>query len=172
MAAHSLLNGGFQMPEPAGFPLDCRLLAFRDRYVLRQHALIHRTARLAARRRNCRGTRGSSSPRQESNLYLTLRRRVHYPLCYEEPGAYCSRCLANAPIGRLAVAAKQTCRHLRGDAGSERRSKFAHVSIRASVARGRIALLRSSATAAAAQSARFAATPCPTFMRTHNHAVS
>ena len=23
-------------------------------------------------------------PRQESNLYRTLRRRVHYPLCYEE----------------------------------------------------------------------------------------
>ena len=33
------------------------------------------------------------SPRQESNLYPTLRRRVHYPLCYEEWGAYCSRCL-------------------------------------------------------------------------------
>jgi hypothetical protein len=24
------------------------------------------------------------SPRQESNLDLTLRRRVHYPLCYGE----------------------------------------------------------------------------------------
>ncbi|SBT10297.1 hypothetical protein PROAA_400008 [Candidatus Propionivibrio aalborgensis] len=27
-------------------------------------------------------------PRRESNPYLTLRRRVHYPLCYEEIGAY------------------------------------------------------------------------------------
>ena len=31
-----------------------------------------------------------SPPRQESNLYRTLRRRVHYPLCYEEIGAYSS----------------------------------------------------------------------------------
>ena len=29
---------------------------------------------------------GKKSPRQESNLYPTLRRRVHYPLCYEEEG--------------------------------------------------------------------------------------
>ena len=36
------------------------------------------------------------SRRQESNLYLTLRRRVHYPLCYGEVGAYFSAmgCLA------------------------------------------------------------------------------
>ncbi|SBT09780.1 hypothetical protein ACCAA_770011 [Candidatus Accumulibacter aalborgensis] len=40
----------------------------------------------------------SGSPRQESNLYPTLRRRVHYPLCYEEQGPYCSRCLPIAPI--------------------------------------------------------------------------
>jgi hypothetical protein len=40
------------------------------------------------------------SPRQESNLYPTLRRRVHCPLCYEESGAYCSRCPGIAPIRR------------------------------------------------------------------------
>jgi hypothetical protein len=39
------------------------------------------------------------SPRQESNLYPTLRRRVHYPLCYEEVGGYCSRI---ATLGALA----------------------------------------------------------------------
>ena len=30
-------------------------------------------------------------PRRESNPYLTLRRRVHYPLCYEEVGAHFTR---------------------------------------------------------------------------------
>ena len=31
-------------------------------------------------------------PRQESNLYLTLRRRVHYPLCYEEVARILAPC--------------------------------------------------------------------------------
>ena len=40
----------------------------------------------------CRGKVFSEwPPRRESNPYLTLRRRVHYPLCYEEVGAYFTR---------------------------------------------------------------------------------
>ncbi|SPE35201.1 hypothetical protein SBBP1_80035 [Burkholderiales bacterium] len=50
------------------------------------------------------------SPRQESNLDLTLRRRVHYPLCYGErrakyTGATVAICLRNAQSRVLRVPA-------------------------------------------------------------------
>lgn len=39
-------------------------------------------------------------PRRESNPYLTLRRRVHYPLCYGEVGAYSSAGGLSRPASR------------------------------------------------------------------------
>ena len=51
------------------------------------------------------------SPRQESNLDLTLRRRVHYPLCYGEKrakytGAILLQCLSNVQSRSLPLDAR------------------------------------------------------------------
>ncbi|MDS4014105.1 MAG: hypothetical protein RKP46_07060, partial [Candidatus Accumulibacter sp.] len=48
------------------------------------------------------------------NLYLTLRRRVHCPLCYEEVGAYCSPSFRLAPFSWVAAAGADRPAHAAG----------------------------------------------------------